>query len=270
MLQGTFTVQLFEELQHSKPVSVQNEEGKRQGKKQTFLLDFQGNIFFFYARQLTLWMSSQLLVRGATVPGTLAVLAEVASSPFWFLWTANVISFPCRKRRNTRGGRQNGQLYITNCRSKWHVQIPAWGLNCSFIIHLQTGRDNRWQRGHSSSFSLLTFAKDKSRFLGVSGMLYNWGTKFLKLEMEEREAWEGRKRNIMRPCSDFEWMTLMSSWKSWSSRSWGERAEDSVSSVAETLGLALACLSRVFWLRSSPVIITCLAWMQIESSAFLG
>lgn len=45
------------------------------------MLDFQGDIFV-YARQLTLWMSSQLLVRDATALGTLAVLVEVASSPF--------------------------------------------------------------------------------------------------------------------------------------------------------------------------------------------
>lgn len=47
-----------------------------------------------------------------------AVLAEVASFPFQFLWTVNVIPFACRKRRNTHGGRRNGQLYITNRRSK--------------------------------------------------------------------------------------------------------------------------------------------------------
>lgn len=72
-------MQLFEELQHSKPVSVQNEEGKRQGKKQTFWLDFQGDIFFL---RKTVNTMDVFTATGATVPGTLAVLAEVASSPF--------------------------------------------------------------------------------------------------------------------------------------------------------------------------------------------
>lgn len=75
---------------------------------------------------------------------TAAVLAEVASSPFQFLWTVNVISFPYKKRRNTHRRRWNGQLYITNCISKWQVQIPvrAWGLNCYLIIHLRPGKGN--------------------------------------------------------------------------------------------------------------------------------
>lgn len=125
---------------------------------------------------------------------TTALLAKVVSSPFCFLWTVNVISFPCRKGRIMHGGRWTGQPYITNCRRKWQIQIPAWDLSCSFIIHLWPARGNRQQKGHGSSFSLLTFAKDKRRFLGIGGTLYSWGTKFSKLKiMKEREAPERGK-----------------------------------------------------------------------------
>lgn len=70
---------------------------------------------------------------------------------------------------------------------------PSFDLSCSFVIQLWPARGDRQQKGHGSSFSLLTFAKDKRRLLGIGGMLYSWyRTKFLKLRMiEERETSKG-------------------------------------------------------------------------------
>jgi len=54
----------------------------------------------------------------------------------------------------------------------------------------------------------------------------------------------------------------MWSWKRCNSGRLDERAEETVASVAETLGLVHACLGRVFSFTSSSVTIGCLAWMQ--------
>lgn len=100
----------------------------------------------------TLWMSLQLLARGAVVSGLwqkwLLLLFDSPSLSMSFLFHAG-------KRINTQGGRRNGQPYITGSWSKWQVQIPARGLNWSFLIHLWPGRGDGWQRGHGGSFSVL-------------------------------------------------------------------------------------------------------------------
>lgn len=49
-------------------------------------------------------------------------LVQVASSPLWLLWSPHAMSFPCRKRRNAHGGRQNGEPCIVNGRSKWQFK----------------------------------------------------------------------------------------------------------------------------------------------------
>lgn len=83
------------------------------------------------------------------------------------------------------------------------------------------------------------------RFWVSVGHFVTEGQSFETEGSERTEKLQAEERNVLSKFSDFERKALMRSWKGWSSRSLGERAEDTASSVSEPLGLVLACLSSV-------------------------